>query len=221
MHDAYDGRWYRTLTFVQKTTKRRPDGTDSVSIWYESLLSPSRLRIDVGNPSAGNGVIYTSDSLYIVREGALVRTIADGNVFLPFVAGIYTQPVARSLAELAAFKFDMSRMRLDTWEGRPVYVVGARDARDLESPQFWIDAERMIATRILVPIIPNGKAKAQDIRLEEYVEVGGGWLATAIRMLDAGELLQGEEYSDWKAGVALSPDFFVAEKWSSVAHWAK
>ena len=221
MHDAYDGRWYRTLTFVQKTTKRRPDGTDSVSIWYESLLSPSRLRIDVGNPSAGNGVIYTSDSLYIVREGALVRTIADGNVFLPFVAGIYTQPVARSLAELAAFKFDMSRMRLDTWEGRPVYVVGARDARDLESPQFWIDAERMIATRILVPIIPNGKAKAQDIRLEKYVEVGGGWLATAIRMLDAGELLQGEEYSDWKAGVALSPDFFVAEKWSSVAHWAR
>jgi hypothetical protein len=221
MHDAYVGKWYRTLTFVQKTTKRRPDGTDSVSIWYESLLSPDRLRIDVGSPSDGNGVIYTADSVYLVRKGAVVRSMADGNVFLPFVAGVYTQPVARTLVQLAPYNFDLSRVRMDMWEGRPVFVVGARDVQDLESPQFWVDVDRLVATRIIVPIIPNGKAKAQDIRLEKYVETGGGWLATAIRMLDAGELLQGEEYSDWKASVPLSADFFVAEKWSAVPHWAK
>jgi outer membrane lipoprotein-sorting protein len=221
MHDAYAGKWYKTLTFVQKTTRRKPDGTDTVSVWYESLLSPDRLRIDIGSPSEGNGVIYTADSLYVVRKGALVRTIADGNVFLPFVAGIYTQPVERSLAQIAPYKFDLSRVRLDMWDGRPVYVVGARDAQDLDSPQFWIDAERLIALRMLVPLVPNGKAKAQDIRLEKYVETGGGWLATTVRMLDAGELLQGEDYSDWKTGVALSPEFFVAEKWGAVPHWAK
>jgi len=31
MHDAYAGKWYRTLTFVQKTTQRRRDGTDSAN----------------------------------------------------------------------------------------------------------------------------------------------------------------------------------------------
>ena len=28
MHDAYAGKWYRTLTFVQKTTRYGKDGTD-------------------------------------------------------------------------------------------------------------------------------------------------------------------------------------------------
>jgi len=53
MHDAYAGKWYRTLTFVQKTTQRRRDGTDSVSTWYESLRQVdglTQLRIDFGDP---------------------------------------------------------------------------------------------------------------------------------------------------------------------------
>ena len=29
MHDRYDGKWFRTMTFVQRTTQRRPDGTAS------------------------------------------------------------------------------------------------------------------------------------------------------------------------------------------------
>ena len=54
MHDAYAGKWYRTLTFVQKTTRYRPDGTSNVSTWFESLEhagpGATRLRIDIGDP---------------------------------------------------------------------------------------------------------------------------------------------------------------------------
>src|SRR5690348_7703532 len=66
MHDAYAGKWYRTLTFVQKTTRYRGDGTTNVSTWFESLEhsapGATRLRIDIGDPSAGNGMLYTADS---------------------------------------------------------------------------------------------------------------------------------------------------------------
>src|SRR5204862_7842944 len=64
MHDRYAGRWFHTLTFVQRTTQRRPDGTFQVTTWYEAQRGP-RLRIDIGDPALGNGALYTADSLYV------------------------------------------------------------------------------------------------------------------------------------------------------------
>lgn len=33
MHDVYAGKWYQTLTFVQKTTIKKPTG-EEVATWY-------------------------------------------------------------------------------------------------------------------------------------------------------------------------------------------
>src|SRR5262245_16103466 len=83
MRDAYAGKWYHTLTFVQKTTTTRDDGTKNVATWYESLRHTSaggvQLRIDFGDPAAGNGVLYTADSSWRFRDGKLARASADGN----------------------------------------------------------------------------------------------------------------------------------------------
>lgn len=219
MHDQYAGRWYNTLTFVQKTTQYPPNAAPRVSTWYESLRG-DRLRIDFGDPAAGNGVLYTPDSAYVVHDGKLVRARAEGNIFLPLISSVYLRPVPETVVQLAPYHFDLSRIRADTWEGRPTYVVGARDAGDLTSPQFWVDAERLVVTRIVAPLIPNGKGKAQDIRLEKYVPVGKGWLETRVRMLDAGEPLQTEEYRDWHAGVDFPRGFFDPAHWSEGRHWA-
>ncbi|HET7622429.1 MAG TPA: hypothetical protein VFK39_11045 [Gemmatimonadaceae bacterium] len=224
MHDqwAKGTPWFNTLIFTQRTTVVRQDGTKDVSTWYESVLAPDRLRIDFGDPSEGNGVVYTADSVYVIRGGKLARKAGDGNPFLPFVIGVYTQPLERTLAQLQPLGIDMSRVRSDSWAGRPVYVVGARDASDTSSAQFWVDADRLILLRmVLAPAAEAGaRSEPLDIHLDDYVEVGGGWLATKVVMYAAGVARQTEEYSDWKAGVELSPDFFVAEKWSAVPHWA-
>ncbi|HET7552159.1 MAG TPA: hypothetical protein VFK04_12780 [Gemmatimonadaceae bacterium] len=224
MHDkwATGTPWFKTLIFTQRTTMLRRDGTKNVSTWYESVLAPDRLRIDFGDPSEGNGVVYTADSVYVVRSGKVERKSADGNPFLPFVIGVYTQPLEATLAQLEPLGIDMSRVRSDSWQGRPVYVVGAQSASDTSSAQFWVDADRLILLRMV--LAPSAEAGARseplDIHLDEYVEVGGGWLATKVVMYAAGVARQTEEYSDWKAGVELSPDFFVAEKWGEVPHWA-
>ena len=126
MHDAYDGKWYKTLTFVQKTTLTRPNGVVDTSTWYESLKSPDRLRIDFGDPAKGNGALYTADSLYVVRGGKVTRTIASGNPFLPFVAGVYDQPVETTLRQLAPYHFDLSRIRTDTWTLPSDFFVAER-----------------------------------------------------------------------------------------------
>lgn len=219
MHDAYDGKWYKTLTFVQKTIITRPTGVVDTSTWYEALKSPDRLRIDFGDPAKGNGALYTADSLYVIRGGKLTRTIGSGNPFLPFVAGVYDQPIETTLRQLATYNFDLSRIRVDTWQGRPVYVVGAASASDLDSPQFWIDQDRLVAVRFLVKLSPAPDAKPNDVRLDKYVAVGRGWLATHIAVMDGTVVVQAEDYSDWQGNVALPNDFFVAERWSDVPHW--
>jgi len=219
MHDAYDGKWFKTLTFVQKTTITRPNGVVDTSTWYEALKSPDRLRIDFGDPSKGNGALYTADSLYVVRGGKVTRSVASGNPFLPFVAGVYDQPVETTLRQLAPYHFDLSRIRSDTWQGQLVYVVGAASPEDLESPQFWIERDRLQPVRFLVKLSPAPDAKPNDIRLESYVPVGRGWLATRVLIMEGGVVRQAEDYSDWKGDVALPNDFFVAEKWGEVPHW--
>ncbi|HEX6558277.1 MAG TPA: hypothetical protein VF021_02425 [Longimicrobiales bacterium] len=220
MHDAYAGKWYRTLTFVQQTTINRPGQPEQVQTWYESLLSPDRLRIDFGDPTAGNGVIYTADSLYVVRAGKQTRAVADGNPFLPFVAGLYTQPLDTSLGQIMPYHFDLSLLRTDTWQGRPVYVVGAHSASDTTSAQFWVDRERLVAVRMILALSPTPNAPPMDIHLDDYVPVGGGWLATRVVMSNNGVPVQTEQYSDWKANVDLAPAFFDAGRWASVRHWA-
>ena len=219
MHDAYDGKWFKTLTFIQKTTLYRPNGVVDTSTWYEALRSPDRLRIDFGDPSKGNGALYTADSLYIVRGGKITRTVAEGNPFLPFVAGVYDQPLETTLRQLAPYKFDLSRIRADSWEGRPVYVVGAASPSDFDSPQFWVERDRLIAVRFLVKLSPAPDARPNDIRLESYLPVGRSWLATRVLIMEGGVVRQAEDYADWKGDVWLPNDLFVAERWSAVPHW--
>ena len=222
MRSAFGGRWYSTLTFVQKTTLRRPDGGDTVQTWYESIrYTPERgtvLRIDVAPLSGGNGSLSTWDSTYTVRGGTLASTRPTGNPFLPFIESVYLQPVERTVREMAPLKIDLSKVRTDRWEGRRAWVVGAA-AGDSVSPQFWVDDERQVVVRM---IVESGAGRPPlDIHLLGYVRVGEGWLATKIEMYSGGVKRQGEDYSDWKAGMPLAAELFEAGAWRSAAHWAK
>ena len=219
MHDAYAHRWFKNVTFTQLTTQTRPSGVTDTSTWYEALLSPARLRIDFGDPAKGNGVIYTADSLYVVREGKVTRTAATGNPFLPFVAGVYAQPMDTTLKQIAPYRFDLSKLRADMWEQRPVLVVGSTEVADTTSPQFWVDRERLVVVRMIAAFNPATPADVADIRLMDYRPVSGGWLAVKVEIKHGGQVIQKEEYSSWRGNVDLSPDFFVAEKWSAVPHW--
>ena len=221
MHAAYEGKWYRTLTFIQKTTMQRPNTPEEVTTWYEAIEAPDRLRIDIGDPALGNGMIYTSDSTYVVRGGKLVRAVAQGNEVLAFVEAVYTQPVAETVRDVEGFGFDLSRIRTDTWEGRPVYVVGASGAQDLVSKQFWIDRERLVIVRMIVKFDPKPEAKPHDIEIGGYVPLAGGWLATRITIAQEGGPTQLEEYTEWKANVPLSAELFDPAKWSTAPHWWK
>jgi cyclase len=107
MHDRYAGKWYRTLSFVQKNTATAPDGRIEHSTWRE---------------------------------------------------------YARRLKRLG---FDLATVHDDSWEGRPVYVVGAR-AGDLRTRQFWVDKERLVFVRRAAPrrtVRPHTMAQGEELTM--------------------------------------------------------
>jgi hypothetical protein len=223
MHDAYAGKWYRTLTFVQKTTRFQNDGKPVVSTWFESLEhagpGATRLRIDIGDPSVGTGMLYTADSTTRIREGKIASAQAGGNEFLPMIEGVYMQPVSQTMAELKDTGIDMQRAMKGEWRGRPVWIVGTTSPADTTSPQFWIDVARNVVVRMIIVPAPN--AGPMDIHLDGYVPLAGGWLATKIAMHANGKPVQTEEYSDWKANVDLPKTLFDPATWTTAPHWAK
>jgi len=223
MRDSYHGQWYGTLTFTQTTTRHRADGSDTVSTWYESVrqndTTGTELRIDIGDPADGNGVLYTADSLWVLRGGRLVATRPGGNALLPLIEGVYLQPVARTAAALASTAVDLRRPVVGgRWNGRPVWIAGATAAGDTTSPQFWVDVERRVVVRAIFVPVPS--APLMDIQLDSLVPVGGGWLATRCEFYVAGRLVQREEYHDWAANVALAPELFDVTRWTTARHWA-
>ncbi|HEY2805522.1 MAG TPA: hypothetical protein VGI92_06635 [Gemmatimonadales bacterium] len=218
MHDHYAGKWYNTLTFQQKTDINRRDGTHEVQTWYESLKGPHWLRIDQGLPSLGNGVLYSSDSVYLMRGGQLTRAVNVGNPFIPLIMGVYLQPVDRTIADLAPYHFNLDQMHRGELDGRPVYVVGTEDPVDSISPQFEVDTERLILLRMRVGFGPPGSPLA-DAHLMNLVETGGGWLATKVAIANGGNM-QTEEYADWHTRMDLSDALFDVHQWTTAPHWA-
>lgn len=218
MYNRYAGTWYRNLTFVQKSTYLRPDSTASrVETWYEAGIIPGRLRIDLGEPSRGNGVLYRGDSAYSFQGGKLVDRRVARNPLLILGFDVYGQSPARTLEQLRAEGINTSMIRADTLYGGNVFVVGAAPG-DTTSNQFWIDADRMLFLRLL--LTPPGTGRpTQDIRFEKYVQHDGGWVAEEVRMFSAGRLVFLEEYSDVRVNVRLDENLFVPEMWSVAKHW--
>lgn len=224
MHRKYEGKWFRNLTFSQKTTMAgRGDAAPTVQTWYETLqfTAPAGawLRIDQGSPADGNGVLYTADSSWRVRGGASGAGNANGNPFLPLIENVYLQPVATTVQQLEPLHIDLTHVADVTWEGRATWAVGATSATDTTSPQFWIDKDRLVVVRMMLVLAPG--RPPYDIHLDQLAETGGGWLATKVTMLVGGTPRQTEEYYDWKTNVPLDPKLFDVTAWKTATHWAK
>jgi hypothetical protein len=203
MHERWAGTWYRTLTFVQKTTTYGPAGNVAgVETWYESMEMPGRLRIDVAPVGEGRVLLFRSDSLYVVQGGqgaapAPPRPLVHGLLLMGF--DVYHQPPEETLAKLAGLGVDLSSVHETTWQDRAVWVIGAA-AGDETSNQFWVDRERLVFVRQL-----NG---AREVRFNAYEPLGQAWISPEVAIFNEGRLVTLEEYSDMRVGMTFEDGVF-------------
>jgi hypothetical protein len=212
MHDRYADVWYRTLRFRQTVVRTAADGSHPPdAVWLEHAEIPGKLRIDQAADYDGNGVIYSGDSLFVFHEGELVQRVARRNPLLILGFDVYRQPVARTVEVLGSEGFDLSLLHTDSWQGRPVYAVGAAEG-DQTAPQFWIDRERLVFVRLIRPT-GGPETSLQDIRFDDYRPLGQAWISPTVHFLVDGHEVMREEYFDIEADPTLPTGLFDPERW--------
>ena len=216
MQSKYAKSWYKTATFVQKTTNIDKDGNQKVETWYEAMALPGSLRIDFTPTKDGNGILFTNGQIYSFKSGKADAPRPFVHPLMVLGFDIYGLPQAGVIEKLKVLKFDLSVFREDTWQGRPVYVVGAKSG-DLHSWQFWIDQKNLYFVRMIRPVGKDG-AQTSEVQFNKYVKLGGGWMSPEVIFKVDDKITTTEEYSDLRANVKLPDKLFDPESFATV-HW--
>jgi len=122
---------------------------------------------------------------------------------------VYLLPADTTIARIGRLKFDLSQFHEDQWQGRPVYVAGAK-AGDLKSRQFWVDKQNLYAVRV---IEPADSIHTRDVQFNKYRRLGDGWIAPEVMMYLDGKPQRLEEYQDPKEA-PVDQKLFEPESWT-------
>jgi hypothetical protein len=198
--------WYRKLSFVQRAIY--PDGRPEEE-WWEAVMAPGRLRIDVAPVDSGRTVIYRGDSNFVFQKGQLARAVKGRNILAILAFDVYLQPAGVTAALIREEGFELDKFREDTWKGAATYVIGAA------GKELWIEKKRLILLRVLQTVAPNGPAT--DISFDRFKALGGGWLGTEVLFLRDGKESFREIYRDWRINNAVTDDLFRTDVWRRAA----
>jgi outer membrane lipoprotein-sorting protein len=215
MKKKYEGKWYKTLTFEQKTVNYKPDGTSESHIWYEALTVPGKLRIDIAPLEKGDGIIFADGKIYQFRDGKLAGSRDFVHPLLVLGFDVYGQPVETTAAQLKGLGIDLSVVHEEPWQDSTAVVVGAKQG-DLATAQFWVDKKNLVFTR-LFQTAGRDKKSVQETQFNGYQKVKrGGWVSAEVKFYVDGKLTTSEEYTKIKTNTNLSPDLWNPEKWTTV-----
>ena len=218
MHDRYQATWYQTVTFTQKSTTYKSNGTSSSETWYEAALLPGKLRIDIGPASDGKGYLMVDGTATVFDNNKVVRSRPLVNILLVLGFDVYRQEPEATAKVVTGEGFDLAKIHEETWDGHPVYVVGA-DKGDQKSKQFWVQKDTMLFVRVIQPARAD-PSNLDDIRFENYQGLAGAWIAARVEVYSEDKKVFSEEYSDIQANVKLDPATFDPEKFATT-HWEK
>ncbi len=217
MHDRYAAVWYKTLSFSQTTTLTLPNGGTLQQQWLEAGKFPGRLRIDTDTANR-SGVIYAGDTVYRFTNGKLAAANADMNELLILGFDVYMQPVARTVDILRGRGIDLSKVSRGTWEGRPVFIVGAT-AGDTLSKQFWVDADRLLFVRLLETVTTATGTRRAEYRFLKYVPHGDAWVSEEVVGLRDGKPSLHEVYANVQVNVPLDDATFDPKQYATFTPW--
>lgn len=211
MHKAYaPDKWYKYFTFSQNMEFYRNDSVTRKDVWHEAY-APGSLIIKFGSKDSKDGVLFSNFKVTSFSQGNEPKSAQRVHDLLLVGLDVYFFDPVRTCKILDSLGYCMSKIHEDVFEGRKVYVVGA-DKGDLESKQFWIDAERFYMHRIIY----DQKGKINDVIFGDYTKMENYWMSKTIIFKTNGKLGLIERYYDIKFPKSLPPDWFDAKKFNEV-----
>ena len=215
MYEKYEGKWYKNLTFKQKTSFYGQTGNvERVQTWYEAMTLPGRLAIKFDDFESNNGILFRDGMQYGFANGAIVQEMERVHELLVLGFDVYHQSPDITATQLAGAGYDLQKFYEDEWQGRSVYVVGVSEP-DSTSPQFWVDKEHLYFVRNITVGRMN---TIQEIQFNKYERLGGGWIAPEVIFYANGFRGLLEEYSqivipDSVNAAIFETETFVTAEW--------
>lgn len=210
MHARYEGKWFRTLSFLQNNTLYSASGGEQKTQWLEHMIVPGKLRIDYLPLANHSGVLYEGGQVHSFDNGRRTQSQPGMNPLLLLGFDVYAQPVEVTARALDSLGFDLGIMHLTDWQGRRTIVIGATPG-DTTTRQFWVDAERLLFVRLLQP--NPARTIVSEQRFNRYTDINGYPIAVEVLMLRNGRPYFKEEYTDVRVNQSVAPELFDPARW--------
>lgn len=215
MHDRYDGKFLKTMSFLQNNTAYTTTGQEQKSQWYEHIEIPGKLRIAFLPATQKSGLVQNDDRVASFDNGIRVDFRPSVNPLLLLTADVYVAPVATIMRGLDTLHVDAELIRDDVWEGQPVYVVGAKSG-DTTSNQLWVDRDNLRLVRFIQSQKAGERTMLSDIRVQGYKEIGGFEVPTEFLVIRNGRPVWREQYADVRINENFPPGTFDQATWNDI-----
>jgi len=215
MHDRYDGKYLKTMSFLQNNTRYTATGQEQKSQWYEHIEVPGKLRIAFLPASQKSGLVQVGDRVASFDNGIRVDFRPSVNPLLLLTADVYASPIATITRGLDSLHVDQEIIRSDEWEGQPVYVVGAK-AGDTTSNQFWVDRDHLRLVRFIQTQKAGKAVNVSDIRVMNYKEIEGFDIPTEFLVIRNGRPFWREQYADVRVNEDFPAGTFDQARWNDI-----
>ena len=215
MHDRYEGKYLKTMSFLQNNTRYTTSGQEQKSQWYEHIEIPGKLRIAFLPASQRSGLVQVDDRVASFDNGIRVDFRRSVNPLLLLTADVYVAPVEKIMLRLDSLGIDETIIRTDTWEGEEVYVVGAK-AGDTTSNQMWVDKDHLRLVRLIQRSRTAGTPIVSETRVRNYKEIEGFEVPTEFLVLRNGRPFWREQYADLRVNETFPTGTFDQAKWYDI-----
>lgn len=194
MYLTYKNAPCQRYVFSQKNKHYKNDSVVGMSEWFESIEFPDKFRIDFGNKTDGNFVIFRNDSVFRYKAAELKKATPDTNTLLLLLGGMYYRDLKDVLLRLQHAKYNTTIVTKQKFRKQKVYVVGAL-AGDTLSNQLWIDKKNLRVVRIIEKMDDK---HTMDMTFDAFEKHCKGYIESAVTFKNNGKVEQVETYFDIK-----------------------
>ncbi len=195
LNEKYKSAPCKAYTFSQKNKHYRNDSVVRTSEWHEAIEFPDKFRIDFGDKTSGNFVIFKNDSSYRYKQSKLVKTAYNPNTLLLLLGGMYYREQDDITRRLEKEHYNTTVISHQKWNKQKVYIIGAQPG-DTTSNQIWVSKKNWRVIRIIEKM---DDGHMMDMTFDEYQKHCNGYVETKVTFKSDGKIEQVEEYYDIKA----------------------
>jgi hypothetical protein len=204
LHKKHKNGPCKAYTFSQKNTHYRNDSVIRQSEWHEAIEFPSKFRINFGDSTQGNFVIFKNDSSYNFKNFQLKKTSYNANTLLLLLGGMYYRDFNEVITRLEKEHYNTRIVSTQKWAKEEVEVIGALIG-DTLSNQIWVSKKHNRVVRI---IEKWDEGRTMDMTFDAYQKHCNGYVETKVTFKSNGKVEQVEEYYNIRTVTAFPDEVF-------------